>query len=370
MASSSNPVKSTALIAYAPEGQPWTQAKKRRVREIDEVATRSLNLQLTDSRLLPSPLSRECILAGAFPRPLLGPGLPTPYPGTREEFMRTVGETVHATVNGLDYNGLQPFLKTIEQMHNGSSFLETTMNARGEEPGTTCIGMSHAMLKQLGAVHGIEGSFAVHRQVGQFSFVHAAVIVECSDGYVLIDPNSNPNERLFSIPFHASLTKGALSFTAAGPGSFIPLSVTYTCPGVEDRTFEYCTNIANGDELVAKHFMMEAPFVGDNPAFPVSAYHPDGRGSKTVWVSPLASKLTLKNTTLAKEDPARTDEISFDEVRQGQLRPKLKRLYDNGQPSFHIPLDTLHQQLITFVENAATVDKVFRDVRHRETSEE
>lgn len=336
---------------------------------MSEIATRSLNLQWTDSRLLPSPLSRECILAGASPRPLLGLGLPAPYSGTRELLMRTASATVHATLNGLDYNGLQPFLKTIEQMQNGRSVLETTMDARGEEPGTTCIGMSHAVLKELRAVHGIEGCLAAHRQVGQFSFVHAAVIVECKDGYVLIDPNSNPNERLFSIPFHASLTIGALSFAAAGPGSITPVSVTYTCPGTEDRTFEYCTNIGNSDELVAKHFMMEAPFAGDNPAFPVSAYHPDGRGSKTVWVSPVASKLTLKNTTLAKGDPGRTDEISFDEVRQGELHPRLKRLYDNGQPSFHIPLDTLHQQLITFVENAATVDQLFRDVRYRETTE-
>ncbi len=357
MASSTNPVKSTALIPYAPEDQPWTQAKKQRVREIDEVATRSLNLQLTDSRLLPSPLSRECILAGASPRPLLGPGLPTPYPGTRDDFMRTASETVHATLNGFDYNGLQPFLKTIEQMQNGSSLLETTMDARGEEPGTTCIGMSHAVLKQLKALHGIEGSLAAKRQVGHFAFEHAAVIIECRDGYVLIEPNSNPNQRFFSIPFHGSLQTGALSFTAAGPGSSIPLSIN----GIA----EYCTNIANGDELVAKHFMMEAPFMGKDPAFPVSAYYPNGDGSKMVWVSPLRSKLTLINATLAKGDPARKHEISFDEVRQGELRPRLEQLYDKGQPSFHIPLDTLHHQLITFVENAAMVDQMFRDVRYR-----
>jgi hypothetical protein len=266
----------------------------------------------------------------------------------------------------LDYNGLPPFIKMLHQLRDGSSFLETEMDARGEEPGTTCVGMSHALLKQLKDKHGIEGSIGVLRNPTHPSFCHAAVIVECRDGYVLLDPNSNPSQRIFPVSFEQTTKFGSLSFSGGAPGSLTPIAMTLTNDKGEGETFQYCTNIANGDDLVMKHFMMEAPFEGASPAFPVSSYYPNGKGCKTVWVSPLQSKITLKNMTLPNTDPGRTVEISFQEIQEGLLRSRLESLYNAGQPTFHIPLEELHEQLTRFVSNAELINQIFRDVRLRD----
>ncbi len=156
MASAATLPTSTPLIAYGPEEPPSIQAKRRKTWEIAALVLHSFQRQLSDAKRLPTPLSRACILAGDHPRPLVGSGLPPPYPGTREELIRTISQTVHATVNGLDYNSLQAFLKVIKQMHRGCSFLETTMDARGEEPGSSCVGMAHIVLKQLEKALGLQ----------------------------------------------------------------------------------------------------------------------------------------------------------------------------------------------------------------------
>ena len=122
------------------------------------------------------------------------------------------------------------------------------------------MGSSHALLKTLKAQHGVEGMFAPQRIQGKHAFAHAAVIIECQDGYVLLDPRDAPNLRIFSIPFEQKINQENFSITASKPGSTIPIVVTYSTPSGEE-TFEYCTNLANGDDLVMKHFMMEAPFL-------------------------------------------------------------------------------------------------------------
>jgi len=265
----------------------------------------------------------------------------------------------------LDYNGLLPYLKMLAQLQQGKSFLESGMDARGEESGSTCVGMSHAILEQLKEKHGVEGCLAVQRRIGEPAFEHAAVIVECNDGYVLLDTRSNPNHRIFSVPFNQRTTLPFVSLVGSQPGSYTP--ITMTLANLE--AFEYCTNIANSDELVTKHFMMEAPFIGDNPAFPISAYYPNGRASKAIFVSLLQAKLTLKNGTIQSilpvENPDRTVDISFDEIERGLLYNRLERLYNTGLPSFHIPLDELHLQLMTLVANAEAIRHIFRNVHFR-----
>lgn len=253
----------------------------------------------------------------------------------------------------------------MDQLADGKSFRETRIDSRNEEPGTTCVGMSHALLKTLRDRHGIEGMFAAQRQQGAQVFCHAAVIVECHDGYVLLDARDSPDHRIFSIPFEQIIRQDNISLSASGSGSTIPVSVTYT-NGDAEETFEYCTDIANGDDLVMKHFMMEAPFVPqDKPAFPISVYYPNGGASKCIWVSLLQSKLTLKNMTLPEGEKGRTDEISFQEIREGHLHSRLKRLYDSGMPTFHTPFDMLHAQLVKLVENADVIKQIFQDVRHK-----
>jgi hypothetical protein len=365
MASAATLPTSIPLITYGPEEHPATQAKRRKMQKIAALVLHSFQLQLSDAKRLPTPLSRACILAGDHPRPLVGSGLPSPYPGTREELIRTISQTVHATVNGLDYNSLQAFLKVIKQMHSGCSFLETTMDARGEEPGSSCVGMAHIVLKQLEKAHGITGAFAARRKVGQFAFDHAEIIIECNDGYVAIDANSDPNNRIYSIPFNQTIQRGVLTFSAVGPGSCTPVIVIESFPDEQMQMFEYCTNLANGDELVRKHTMMNGPFDPETGAIPIVTYYPNGEWCKTIWVSLLRSRIILKNGTIARGEVGRTDVVPFDEMRQDHLRPRLKQLYETGEPTFHIPFETMHQQLSTFVENVELIREVFRDVCYR-----
>jgi len=386
-----DPVKSTALVPYNPPKPPSVQARTLMERIGVIYMESSFKTQIADLGLQPkvgeilqtsdgsfvrkteqglTPVSvRDLVLAGDLPTSQFRYDFPKPYQGTRTELLSLISETVHTTLDHLDYNGLPTYIKLFEQLAMGRDFLETRMDSRNEEPGTACVGMTHALLKELKAKHGIEGMFAAQRLQGHRSFCHAVAIVQCTDGYVLLDPRSDPNIRIFSIPFNEEIQQGSISLTASKPGSTTPLRITYTTPEGDEETYEYCTHIENADDLVMKHFMMDAPFAPPKaPAFPVSAYFPDGGASKCIWVSPLKSKLTLKNMTLPKEHPERTVEVSFREVQEGLLRSRLERLYDSGLPTFHIPLELLHEQLVKFVANAATLDKIFHELHRKSPS--
>jgi|GEM_PF-2017020 len=406
MTSFQDPVKCRVLVPYTPPQHPLALISAYKKKTQNLLMERSVQTQMADCRLRSayvwshteprtgekekffrsssgdflqksergpcSPTVRSLILAGAIPSVEQGSGLPPSYAGTMEELLDgvregeacTVRETVHTTINNIDYNGLQPFNKTVQQITGGIRFIETRIDSRNEEEtGSTCIGMSHTLLKQLRHKHGIEGMYAVQRKAGKEAFEHATVIIECSDGYVLLDPRSHPLDRIFSIPFNQSLVLRTTTFTADTSGSQTPIFETNP-----DGEFEYCTNIANGDDLVTKHFMMEAPYIPpENPAFPISAYYLEGektgRGSRTIWVSPLQSKLTLKNSTVMQGDPEkRTDEISFQEVLEKGFHDRLESFYHGRPPTYNIGLESLHAQLVQFVQNASTVNKMFREM--------
>ena len=369
MTSFPDPVKSTALVVYTPPQPLHVQARAYMEKMQNLFMERSFKTQMADCRLSAVTV-RALILAGAMLSPQIGPGLPVRFPGTMADFLDgvredepcTVKETVNRTINDISYNGLQPFNKTAKQISDGRSFPETRIDSRNEEEtGSTCIGMSHALLKQLSDQHGIEGMYTVQRKKGE-AFEHAAVIVECTDGYVLLDPRSHPDYRIFPIPFDKPVTFHGKTFTAASSGSQIPISQTD-----RDGEFEYCTNIANGDDLVTKHFIMEAPFnPPENPAFPISAYYPDGdktgRGSRTIWVSPLQAKFTFKNDTV-EGGAEKTIIISFKDVLEDGFRAQLERFYVAGKPpTFNIDVESLHAQLVQFVTNAGIIDEMFREI--------
>ncbi len=361
-------IKSTALFIYTPPHYSFKQAPGDKEKLQTIFMTASFKTQMADCHLSAVTV-RALILAGAMPSPQIGPGLPERFPGTMEDLLDgvregepcTIRETVHRTINSINYNGMQPFNKTAKQISEGRSFLETRIDSRDEEAtGSTCIGMSHALLKQLADQHGIEGMFAAQRRPGK-AFEHAVVIVECTDGYILLDPRSHPDFRIFSIPFDHPFTIHNVTYTAAGPGSQTPIFQTNS-----EEEFEYCTNIANGDDLVTKHFMMEAPFdPPKDPAFPVSCYYLDGdkmgRGSRTIFVSPLNATFTFKNDTV--EGKERTLIISFKDVLKDGFRAQLERFYVAGKPpTFNIDIESLHEQLVQFVKNAGIIDALFREI--------
>jgi len=374
MATNSDPVKtsqSTALVPYIPKEPLAFQARKMEARLNDLFMEKSFKAQVADCRLSAVTV-RALVLAGAVPPPQIGPGLPERFPGTMEELLDevredepcTVRETITRTINGISYNGLQPFNKTVKQIQGGRSFLETRIDSRNEEEsGSTCIGMSHALLKQLSDQHGIEGMYAVQRKKGN-AFEHATVVIECTDGYVLLDPRSSPDYRIFKVPFNGPVIIHGKTFAAAASGSQIPILQTD-----HEGEVEYCTNIANGDDIVAKHFMMESPFNAPprkDPAFPISAYYLEGekkgRGSRTIWVSPLKAKFTFTNDTIAG-GPERTITMSFKDVLKDGFRAQLERFYMAGTPpTFNIDVGSLHEQIVQFATNAGIIDEMFREI--------
>ncbi len=406
MASFPGPVKSLALVVHDPKAHLLAKTKAR-VQEIQNWSIeRFFKAQMADARLstvyiwsyedpwsgsdqkffrrasgdflqiteqgLQPPTVRSLILAGAAPSPQFGPGLPERFPGTMEDLLDgvrenepcTVRETVRTTINNINYNGLQPFNKTANQISEGRSFLETRIDSRNEEgSGSTCIGMSLALLRQLLNRHHIEGMFAVQRKQGKDAFEHATVIIECTDGYVLLDPRSHPDWRIFPIPFGPPVTIQGQTFTAGKPRSQTPILQEN-----DDGEFEYCTNIANGDDLVAKHFMMEGPFRRENPAVPISVYYLEGtkagRSSRTIWVSILQATYTFKNDTI-KNEPGRTVIISFREVLKDGCHTKLERFVAGDPPTYNIAIGSLHEDLVQFVRNASIIDAMFREIHSR-----
>ena len=160
MTSFPDPVKSTTLAIYRPPQNLFVQAMEKMQNLFME---RSFKIQIANTRLCPTyiwsytdpstgsdkeffrassgdflqktetgpraPTVRSLILAGALPSPEIGPGLPERFPGTMKDLLDgvregetcTVRETIRTTINGISYNGLQPFNKTAQQISEGRS---------------------------------------------------------------------------------------------------------------------------------------------------------------------------------------------------------------------------------------------------------
>lgn len=275
-----------------------------------------------------------------------------------------VEHTVHETLSQLDYNGLQPFLKMFDQLEEGRSFQEATIDSRGEEAeGSTCAGMSLALLKNLKDEHGIEGMFAALRKGCGQPFEHAAVIVECADGFLFIDPRAVPEDRIFSAPLEG--TKEYKYFTLEGSKAGSPFPIKMIYKKTEDHpeeVFEYCTNAANGDGLVMKHFIMEATNHPPHDFIPISCYHLDGAKRKYILVCPNQSKIVLKDENTTKE--FKTKEIPFEEIMKEGFEEELKEFmapnYCAAVPGFHAPLELICRQITQFVSRQSTLKELFK----------
>lgn len=327
---------------------------------------KSFSSQLLDSRSLSSATLPMKIWGGGWPRPI--PRLderPEPYKGQCHKLISTISRTVEETSNGWDYNGLPPYLETIRQMESGKSFTDTYLEAsHNEAPATTCVGASRILLKQLKKRHGVEGMLAGMRRHGQRRpFCHAAVIVQCQDGYVLIDPYLASSKRILSLGFNQTIKPNSYTCAAASlPGADIPIQLTYN----GEEVLTYHTHLANIDDLVFKNYMMEIvmqpPPPGQYPAFSACVYDYRPKQKKIIkciLISPLASKLIFKDLTVREEGPGRTTEISFQEaVLTDKLSSTLKHFYST-HPTFRIKQEKLYQQLLEFVQKAAIINQTF-----------
>jgi hypothetical protein len=366
MTSSSNSATSTALVKYNPRQYPWQRERLQRKTMHDLFMKRAFEGLISETRQLYPITIRDRVLAGAFPQPEIKDSISLPFNGTCEALLNEITDTVHTTLNNIDYNGLPPYLKVVNQLEKGKSFREVKIDSKNEEPGTTCVGMSHALLKQLKEKHGIEGAFAVERERGgMHPFEHAAVIIECTDGFVLLDTRSNPANRIFAIPFESTKEYNGLTITAAKPGSTTPLNVTnHAVKHHPEVHFEYCTHIANGDDLVLKHYVMDAAsFV------PISMYNPDGSARKFIKVVPNSSEIIFIDRPLSGEERRQT--MSFESIRKGELRPQLEAFMKpeprNAFHGFHQTIETIYQHLTQVASQAERIKQIFQQANPDET---
>lgn len=327
---------------------------------LDLFVERSFKTQLEDCQLaLPRPI-RQSILSGAFPLPEIEASSPPTFQGTMEELLSQITHTVHMTLDHLDYNGLWPYLKILDQLEDGKTFREIRIDSQNEENGSTCVGMSHALLKNIKEKHGIEGSLAVEKKLYQHPFEHAAVIIECSNGFVMLDPRSNPNDRIFSIPFESTVQYQFFSITASNAGSVTPLMLKFERLDEDhpELAFEYYTNIANGDDIVMKHYVMEAC----TSFIPISLYNPDGSARKFILVVPNESKIVLKDNNASGK--MRTQTITFKSILNGELREKLEAFmapnYCSSAPKFHLSVDMVCEQIYKFASQEERIKQLFK----------
>ena len=395
---------SVALVPYAPPQKNRSIQHEALEQRVTSAYQESLQAQRQDLRFAPYPLhhykdaadgsektlfqtasgafaerseegisskvtGRQLVLAGALPIPEKRASFPAPYPGKMSELIATIKETVHETMDQIDYNSLAPFDKVFESgASDFQSFIQTRIDGPVKEKGgLNCVGVSQALIQELQTNHQIEGILTGQRLSGEKAFCHAVVIIPCDDGYLLLDPRSNPDNRICPIPIDEPLVKGGRVLKAERHGTTFSIQESHA--EYPDDDSEYYPNIANVGDLVSKHAIMEQPFRPDvRLAIPIAAYYPNGEASKTIWISPINASIELINKTLPKGDPDRKGLISFRKIRNdpATFRDKLKQFYAKGEPTFHIPLDTLAEQIIRFsaTQNIATVHRLFFDI-HR-----
>lgn len=263
-------------------------ASIKEVLRMDELVKKSLQIQFTDYQYFQRPSLRERILRYPFPQPTLTAVKPQPFASTGEKLISQISPEVHRTIDGIDYNGLESFGKLLTQLDRGKTFTEVNIDSREETSGSACVGMCHSLLKNLKKNCGVEGALAAQRKGGDGPFIHAVVIVECLDGFVLIDPRPDPSIRIFFTPFNSSICHKNFSLTAANKGSDIPLTVLYD----KAERFECCTHIANADDLIMKHYVMHCTL-----SFTAMVrYTKNGSVSKAILVFPNQAKLEMLNS--------------------------------------------------------------------------
>jgi hypothetical protein len=327
---------------------------------------KSFQIQRAESRLFHSITIQAHMAAGNFPRPEIGTSLPTPFQGTGAELITLIKETVITTMRNLDYNGLRSFLKILDQLKGGKTLREVKIDSQNEEQGAACTGISHAFLKNIKENHNIDGSLSFvrirngHKFVGnEWGIYHAAVIVECNDGFVILDPDELREYQTFHfMPFGKTLTyPGGVSVTAAMPGSFTPIRVNGNDPKWGKFEETYFTHIANGEDLVVKHACMK--LLADK--IPIVAYdRGDGHKRKAILIYPTQSKIVLKDFEEAQKGN-REKEIAFTSIRKEGLLSRLQAFMSPKcplLPDFNTPAATLHQHILTFVSHEETTKQL------------
>ncbi len=274
------------------------------------------------------------------------------YPGTGVELISRIEETVHRTIDTMDYDGLKPYLKLLDELDAGKDLSEASLSLEKDERGTICTGVTLAILKNLYREHEITGMVAGGEDLG-----HAAAIIECQDGYVLIDNRSIKDNRLFFAPFNTTIEYSFIDIandpptvtfklTAGPPGSPTPLTQTY---GTEPHIF--LTDLPNIGDLISKAYIQHTI----TSYIPIVVYREDGRALKDIKVSPSRNTVTLKDhiTGIKKE-------FTFKQIMDGELSiDELKAFM--GKRVFHSKRRTVYEEIIRVVSQIERIRSLFSE---------
>ncbi len=283
----------------------------------------------------------------AIPSPRHSAPAPLALEETCQELIDRIGETVHQTVSEMDFDGLKPFLKLFDQIEQGKSPPECAIDCSNEALGSTCVGMSHKILKNIKEKHGIEGALAVERpNSSSYCFGHASVIIPCKDGYVMLDPRSNPDYRIFSVPYGSTSQSKTYVLTAGKKGASPALILKNQIAGKEE-SFEYFIDVANGDDIVAKSYMIKSI----EKMIPIAVYKPDGSPLKSIKIIPSESSIIFKDHVSEKEKT-----INYEWVGDPSFLVNLEAFMGSD---FHMPIQTVYKEIVSFVSQESKLARAF-----------
>ena len=129
MSSISSSPKSSPLVPYTPpQKHPVTTAKVLKRQKMRAVLAKSLAAQVADQRLHPK-------THVPIPMPKCSDFPSKRFNGTRTECLRLVKNTVHRTIDNMDYDGLKPYATIIGQMEKREKPMRASEHMRRDELG-------------------------------------------------------------------------------------------------------------------------------------------------------------------------------------------------------------------------------------------
>jgi hypothetical protein len=275
------------------------------------------------------------------------------YPGSCTEFMARVAETVHTTIDTMDYDGLKPYIKMLDELDSGKSLFEMRLSSEKDERGSICTGISLAIIRNIFHEHHVRCMLAATDDLG-----HAVLIMECQNGYVLIDNRSNRAARLFAAPFNREVKCSfpeigiggdpiliTFSLKAGPPGSSIPLIQTFG----DGPLYQLCTNIADVEDLIAKCYIQH----GISEFIPIAVYREDGRPRKAIKVSPSRNEVKLKDHLTGYRKT-----FTFEQILAGDLSVEELKAF-MGKAVFHSKRRTIHEEIIRVVSQIERIKALF-----------
>lgn len=238
----------------------------------------------------------------------------------------------------------------MDQLQEGKRIERCRVNSEDEEPASTCVGMGFILLKKIKEKHGIVPLLAVQRFDEAHHFEHAALVIECQDGYVLIDARSNPHDRLFAIRFGQTHTEERYSITATQEPSLSPLTVREK--GAESHKLTYSLFVKNGDDIVMKEYLRT--HISD--FLPVVVYNQDGS-----WVKCIKVFVQNREIRLMAGDKSFNHSIPFEDLKKADFLPRLQEFMGEEYlgKKFNSSPEEVHQQLLQLVTQEKKIKEVF-----------